>query len=330
MTHPIKRIAVTGGTGQVAYQLLFRIANGELLGRDQPISLHILDIPATLPALEGIKMELQDCAFHLLHGLEVTTDPYQAFKDVDFALLVGAKPRSSGMERKELLLDNGKIFVEQGKALNEVAKEEAKVLVVGNPCNTNCLITMSHASRLPPKNFFAMTRLDQNRATFFLAQKAQLPVYEVSHMIIGGNHSSTQVPDFIHARLRGHPAEAVIQDRHWLEKDFFELVQKRGASIIRARGKSSAASAAQSVIDTMHDILYPTHTGHWFSAAVATEGNPYGIQDQLIFSFPCQTFNKGEMTIVHGLDIPEFLDLKLKATERELMEERDLVKSLIK
>ncbi len=229
MTKPIIRVAITGGTGQVAYQLLFRLASGEVFGHDQPIAMCIYDVPAVLPSLEGVKMELQDCAFPLLHALEVSTDPYQAFKDIDFAFLIGAKPRGPGMERKDLLLENGKIYVEQGRALNEVAKADAKIMVVGNPCNTNCLIAMSQAPRLSHKNFFAMTRLDQNRATFFLAQKAQIPIFEVSHVIIWGNHSSTQVPDFIHASLRGHPAASVISDRHWLEHDFFELVRKRGA-----------------------------------------------------------------------------------------------------
>jgi malate dehydrogenase len=330
MTNPIKRIAVTGGAGQIAYHLLFRIASGELFGDEQPLALQILELPEALPALEGVKMELQDCAFPLLHEIEITSDAFQAFKNVDFAILIGAKPRGPGMERIDLLKDNGKIFVEQGCALNEVAHPHAKVYVVGNPCNTNCLIAMSHAPRLSRKNFYAMMRLDQNRATFLLAQKAQIPIQDVSRVIIWGNHSTTQVPDFIHARLQGHPAVDVIKDRHWLENDFIQQVQKRGAVILKARGKSSAGSAAQAIIDAVHDTITPTKAGHWFSSAVASEGNPYGIEDNLVFSFPCHTLEKGEIVIVPGLDIHDFLDAKLRATERELLEERDLVKALIK
>lgn len=323
-------VAVTGGAGQLAYQLLFRLANGEIFGHDQPLFLNILEIPNALSTLEGVKMELQDCAFPLLHSIKVNSDPYQGFKNADIAILIGAKPRGPGMERGDLLKENGKIFVEQGCALNEVAKEHVKVFVVGNPCNTNCLIAMSQAPRLSRKNFFAMTRLDQNRATFLLAQKGGVPVQDVSHVIIWGNHSATQVPDFIHARIRGKPAETVIQDRKWLETDFIELVQKRGAAIIKARGKSSAASAGQAIIDSVHDVILPTREGCWYSTAIVSDGNPYGIEDGLIFSFPCQTSTKQNIAIVPGLDIHEFLDVKLKATERELLEERDLIKNLIK
>lgn len=324
------RIAVTGGAGQIAYQLLFRIANGDLFGSEQPVDLQILELPEALSALEGVKMELQDCAFPLLHRIEITSDTYQAFKNVDFAILIGAKPRGPGMERVELLKENGKIFVEQGRALNDVAHRNVKVFVVGNPCNTNCLIAMSQAPQLPTKNFYAMTRLDQNRATFLLAQKAQTSIRDVSHMIIWGNHSSTQVPDFIHARIHGQPATAVISDRQWLENDFFQQIQNRGAVIIKARGKSSAASAAQAILDAVRDTLVPTKNEQWFSSAIASEGNPYGIDDRLIFSFPCRSLENGKIMIVPGLDMDEFLATKLKATERELLEERDLVKSLIK
>lgn len=330
MTKPILRIVITGGAGQIAYQLLFRIANGELFGHDQPLALHILELPEALSALEGVKMELQDCAFPLLHAIEVFSDPYQAFKNIDYAILIGAKPRGPGMERGELLQENAKIFVEQGRALNEVAHEHAKVFVIGNPCNTNCLIAMSHAPRLSRKNFYAMMRLDQNRATSLLAHKAQLLVTDVSHVIVWGNHSATQVPDFIHARIQDRPAEAVIQDRDWLEHDFFEIIQKRGAAIIKARGKSSAGSAAHAILDAIRDTLSVTKTEHWFSSAIDSTGNPYGIEDNLIFSFPCRQLGKGEVRIVPGLDIDEFLDAKLKATEKELLEERDFVRSLIK
>lgn len=330
MSHAIKRIAVTGGAGQIAYQLLFRLAHGDLFGHDQPIALHILEVPAVLPALEGVKMELQDCAFPLLHEIQISADPYQAFQDIDIALLIGAKPRGPGIERGDLLQENGKIFVEQGRALNEGAKADAKIFVVGNPCNTNCLIALSQAPRLSRKNFYAMTRLDQNRARFFLAHKAQIPVTEVSHMAIWGNHSSTQVPDFMHARLKGKPTEEIIQDRRWLEQDFIQLVQKRGAAIIQARGKSSAASAAHALIECVRDTFHPTRADQWYSLALVSDGNPYGIEDQLIFSFPCRTTEQGNIAIVSGLDIHEFLDVKLRETERELLEEREFVKSLIK
>lgn len=329
MHKPILHIAITGGAGQIAYQLLFRIANGDLFGQEQPVALHILEVPEALPALEGVKMELQDCAFPLLHAIEIASDPYQAFKNIDYALLVGAKPRGPGMERGDLLQENAKIFVEQGKALNEVAHRNVKVFVIGNPCNTNCLIAMSHAPHLSRKNFYAMTRLDQNRATCLLAQKAQVFVTDVTHMVIWGNHSSTQVPDFIHARIKDRSVEESIRDRHWLEHDFFELIQKRGAAIIKARGKSSAASAAQAILDTVRDTLAPTKSGNWFSSAIDSTGNPYGIEDNLIFSFPCQTLVDKQIVIVPGLDIHDFLDAKLKATERELIEERDFVRSLI-
>lgn len=330
MTKPIIRVAITGGAGQISYQLLFRIANGELFGHEQPIALHILELPEVLPSLEGVKMELQDCAFPLLHSVEIFSEPLQAFKNVNVAILVGAKPRGPGMERKDLLRENAKIFVEQGKALNEVAHENVRVFVIGNPCNTNCLIAMHHAPRISRNHFCAMTRLDQNRASFFLAHKAELLVKDVSHAIIWGNHSSTQVPDFFHARILGKPVETYISDRHWLENDFFELIQKRGAAIIKARGKSSAGSAAQAILDAVRDTLSPTPSGHWFSSAICSTGNTYGIEDNLIFSFPCQMTGKGEIKIVSGLDIHEFLETKLKITERELLEERDLVRSMIK
>ena len=329
MTRPILHIAVTGGAGQIAYQLLFRIASGELFGHDQPIALHILELPDVLSLLEGVKMELQDCAFPLLHSIDISSDPFQAFKEIDYALLVGAKPRGQGMERKELLQENGKIFVEQGKALNEVAKENAKVFVIGNPCNTNCLIAMHHAPRISRKNFYAMTRLDQNRATCLLSQRANVSVKDVSHMVVWGNHSSTQVPDFMHARIGGDPVTSVIQDRVWLENDFFELIQKRGAAIIKARGKSSAASAAQAILDAVRDTLHPTQKGEWFSSAIDSTGNPYGIEEGLVFSFPCQTLEKGKVAIVPSLDIHPFLEAKLKATEQELLEERDLIRLMI-
>jgi len=328
MGKPVVRVAVTGGAGQIAYQLLFRLARGELLGEAQPISLRLLDIPEVLTVLEGVKMELEDCLFPLLHEVRVTTDPCAAFADVDIALLIGAKPRVLGMERGDLLQENGKIFVEQGRALNEVASLGVRVFVVGNPCNTNCLIAMSHAPRLSPTHFYAMTRLDQNRAVFFLAQKAEVPLEVVSRVAIWGNHSSTQVPDLFHARLRGLPVETFIDDRDWLDRGFITQVRERGAAIIRARGKSSAGSAAQAILDAVHDVLSPTGEGRWFSSGVIAKGNPYGIDEGLIFSFPCRTLATGEVAVVSGLEMPAPLIVQLRMTERELIEERDQVRSL--
>ena len=329
MPKALKRIAITGGSGQIAYSLLFRLAHGDLLGFDQPIALHILEIPDALSALEGIRMELEDCIFPLLKEIRIGSDPFKIFEGVHYALLIGAKPRGPGMERKDLLQENGKIFVEQGQALNESADPEVKVFVVGNPCNTNCLIAMSHASRIPKQHFYAMTRLDQNRAAFQLAQRAQVDVEDITHMTIWGNHSSTQVPDFFHARIKGKFVQSVIQDEKWLEQDFILLVQKRGADVINARGKSSAASAANALIEAVRDMVYPTPTDQWFSAAVYSYGNPYGINDSLIFSFPCCSMGDGQYEIMTGLSLNEFLRSRLLITEKELLEERDLVKHLI-
>jgi malate dehydrogenase len=329
MAKSILHIAVTGGAGQFAYQLLFRIASGELFGTGQPIALHIIELPEVLPALEGVKMELEDCAFPLLASIEITSNPYQGFKNADYIFLIGAKPRGPGMERGDLLIENGKIFVEQGKATQEGASPNVRVFVVCNPCNTNCLIAMSHAPRISPKNFFAMTRLDQNRASFLLAAKGNVPVKAVSNMTIWGNHSATQFPDFIHAKVNGKAATAAIQDRHWLENEFIELVQKRGAAIIKARGKSSAGSAAQALIDSVRDTIISTPNGNWFSSAIYSKGNPYAISENIVFSFPCRRDESGEIAIVPNLEIDEFLADKLKATERELLNERDLVKHLI-
>jgi malate dehydrogenase len=330
MAKSIKRIAITGGAGQIAYSLLFRIAYGDLLGKGQPLALHILELPAVMPALEGVKMELEDCAFPLLKEIRIGSNPLEIFQDVDIALLVGAKPRGPGMERKDLLQDNGKIFVEQGQALNEVARADAKVFVVGNPCNTNCLIAMSHASRLQKNHFHAMTRLDQNRAACQLARKARVGIEEVSHVTIWGNHSLTQVPDFFHARIRGEPLLSVVQDQAWLEGDFITIVQKRGAAIINARGKSSAASAANALIDAVRDVLNPTQEGLWYSSGVYSTDNSYGIADDLIFSFPCRTSADQKVEMVTSLEMNDFLQTRLKKTEQELIEERELVKDLIK
>ncbi|HEV8052386.1 MAG TPA: malate dehydrogenase [Parachlamydiaceae bacterium] len=330
MSKTLKRIAVTGGAGQIAYNLLFRIAAGELLGRDQPIALHILEVPEAMNMLEGVKMELDDCAFPLVKEIVIGSDPKVIFKDVQYALLVGAKPRGPGMERGDLLNDNGKIFVDQGKALDQVADSNVKILVVGNPCNTNCLIALSKASRLKPQSFFAMTRLDQNRATAQLAEKANVEITAVENVAIWGNHSSTQVPDFSNATINGKPATEAITDLAWLEGDFITTVQKRGAAIIAARGKSSAASAASAAIDSMRSLIAPTPVGRWFSCAISSKGNPYGIDENLIFSFPCRITNTGELEVVQDLPINEFLRNKIKLSEKELIEERELVKEMLK
>lgn len=330
MADLVKRVVVTGAAGNIAYSLLFRLAHGEIWGKNQPIALHLLDLPEMEKALEGVKMELDDCAFPLLHEVRLGSDPYTLFQDVDLALLIGAKPRGPGMERKDLLQENGRIFIDQGKALNEVAKPDVKVFVVGNPCNTNCLIALHHAPRLSRRHFFAMTRLDQNRATFQLAQKSQTRIEEVSNVTIWGNHSSTQVPDFFNAKIHGLPVTEVIYDRGWLENDFISTVQKRGAAIINARGKSSAASAAQALIDAIKDVLSPTVGTYWYSMGVYSEDNPYGLDRDLVFSFPCQTQAARQLTIVPQLPLNEFLQTRLKATEKELLEERDLIKELIK
>jgi len=257
----LKRVVVTGGAGQIAYSILFRIASGELLGKDQPIALHILEIPESIDSLKGVVMELEDCAFPLLQEICMGSDPYAIFQNVNYAFLIGAQPRGPGMERKDLLSKNAKIFIDQGKALNDHAAADLLTLVVGNPCNTNCLITLKHAPRFNPLRFHSMTRLDQNRATAMLAKKAGLSISAVSQVAIWGNHSATQVPDFVHALISGKPVLEVIQDRKWLEEEFIPQVQKRGAQVIAARGKSSAASAASAAIDAMRSLILPTPPG---------------------------------------------------------------------
>ncbi|MDN3505722.1 MAG: malate dehydrogenase [Simkaniaceae bacterium] len=309
-----KVVAVTGGSGQIAYSALFRIANGEMLGGDQPISLRILEVPEALDALKGVVMELEDCAFPLLTDVQIGDDPRKVFEGVEIALLIGAKPRGPGMERKDLLRENAKIFVEQGKALNDVADPNATVLVVGNPCNTNALILHRNAPKL--SKIFAMTRLDENRARAQLANKAGVLVGDVKNVAIWGNHSTTQVPDFTHATIAGKG----IEDRKWLETTFFEIVQKRGAAVIAARGKSSAASAANAVIETIQSLLQETE---WFSVALLSDGNPYGIADGLVFSFPCRSLGGGQIEIIKDLAIDPFIKEKIAATEKELIEERD-------
>lgn len=325
MTKTTKRIAITGGAGQIAYQLLFRIASGEMLGHDQPVSLHILELPEALKALDGVRMELEDCAFPLVRDIRIGSNPNDLFEGVDLALLIGSKPRGPGMERGDLLKDNGKIFIEQGKALNDHASPEVRVLVVGNPCNTNCLIAMHHAPKIPRNQFFSMMRLDENRAKSQLALRAEVGVDKVTHMVVWGNHSATQVPDFVHAKIMGKPTLDVIHDRAWLETSFMTTVQKRGAAIIEARGKSSAASAASAVIDSIKSLYHPTKHGDWFSLAVHSEGNPYGIDNNLVFSFPCRSQGDGSYTIVPEVEWDAFLREKIRASEAELKEERDII-----
>lgn len=329
MSHPIKRVAVTGGAGQIAYSLLFRIASGEMLGLNQPIALHLLELPEALKALEGVVMELEDCAFPLLKEIKFGSNAKEIFSDVDYALLVGSKPRGPGMERSDLLSENGKIFVEQGDALNASANTNVKVLVVGNPCNTNCLILKASAPRIPQQNFLAMTRLDQNRAVGLLAKKASVENSNVTNVTIWGNHSSTQVPDFSNARISKDLVTDVIKDRAWLETEFMEKVQKRGSAIIAARGKSSAASAASAAIDTIKSLLTPTPPGQWFSLAVSSDNNPYGIEENLIFSFPCRSDGNGDYEIVKDLPVNDFIMQKIKLSEKELVEERQMVSNIL-
>lgn len=319
----MKRIAVTGGAGQIAYSILFRIAAGELLGSKEEIELRILEVPQAKEVLGGVVMELEDCAFPLITNIYTSTDPREVFENVDIAILIGAKPRGPGMERKELLKENAKIFITQGQALNEKASKDALIFVVGNPCNTNALIALKNAPNLNPFHFFAMTTLDENRAKAQLAKKANARVGSVKKMAIWGNHSSTQVPDFIHAEIGGKPATQVITDRTWLEGTFIETVQKRGSAVISARGKSSAASAANAAICAIRSLLRPTPSEDWFSCGLFSGGNPYSIQEDLIFSFPCVSKGNGQVEIVSGLKFDAFLQGKILETEKELIAERD-------
>jgi malate dehydrogenase len=327
---PLKRIAVTGAGGQIAYSLIFRIATGEMLGFDQPIALHLLEVPQALDALKGVVMELEDCAFPLLREVNIGSDPTEVFKGVNYALLIGARPRGPGMERKDLLGENGKIFIEQGLALNVSAASDVMIFVVGNPCNTNCLIAMHHAPKIPKDRFFAMMRLDQNRASAMLAAKANVAVTEVTRVAVWGNHSATQVPDFVNARIKGKSALDAIHDRKWCEEEFVPLIQKRGAAVIAARGKSSAASAANAVIDSIRSFVQPTPEGDWFSVGLASHGNPYGIKEDLIFSFPCRSKGDGKVEIVKNVPWDPFLKSKIALTEKELLEEKELIAHLLK
>ena len=324
------RVAVTGAAGQIGYSLLFRIASGEMLGKDQPVILQLLESPdeKAQKALKGVMMELDDCAFPLLQSMVPASDPKVAFKDVDVALLVGARPRGPGMERKDLLEANGAIFVPQGKALGEVASRDVKVLVVGNPANTNCLIAMKNARGLKPEQFTAMMRLDHNRALTQVAQKTGRAVTSVKKMSIWGNHSATQYPDVFHAEVDGRNAAEAINDQAWLESTFIPTVQKRGAAIIEARGLSSAASAANAAIDHVRDWVLGTPSGDWVSMGVPSDGN-YGIPEGLIFGFPA-TCSGGKYQVVKGLTHNDFAKAKIAATQKELTEERSAIEGLLK
>jgi malate dehydrogenase len=320
------RVAVTGAAGQIGYSLLFRIANGDLLGPDTPVQLQLLEITPALDALKGVAMELDDCAFPLLEGIVQTDQAEVAFDGVDYALLVGSRPRSKGMERADLLEANGAIFTVQGKALSAAAADDCKVLVVGNPANTNCLIAMNNCDRLPDANFTAMTRLDHNRALAQVAAKAEVPVADVTNMTIWGNHSATQYPDVFHAKVGGKPATEVIGDESWIEGEFIPTVQQRGAAIIEARGSSSAASAANAAIDHVRTWVDGTPEGDWVSMAIASDGS-YDTPEGLISSFPCTT-DGGTWSIVQGLDIDDFSRQRIDASNGELSDERETVASL--
>ncbi len=325
MKSPV-RVAVTGAAGQIGYSLLFRIASGAMLGEDQPVQLQLLEITPALGALKGVCMELDDCAFPLLQGIVQTDDANVAFADADYALLVGSRPRTAGMERGDLLSANGAIFTVQGKALSDNASKDVKVLVVGNPANTNCLIAMNNAPGLPRENFTAMTRLDHNRAIAQLSAKTGTPVADITNMTIWGNHSATQYPNIFHAKVGGKGAAEVVADQAWLEGDFIPTVQKRGAAIIEARGASSAASAANAAIDHMRDWALGTPEGDWVSMAIPSDGS-YGVADGLISSFPVTT-SGGRYEIVQGLELDEFSRGRIEASVAELAEERDAVAEL--
>lgn len=322
------RVAVTGAAGQIGYALLFRIASGQMFGPDTEVSLNLIELPQALNALKGVVMELDDCAFPLLRDVVQTSDINEGFKGVNWALLVGSVPRKAGMERNDLLNINGGIFTGQGRAINDNAASDVRVLVVGNPCNTNALIAMNSAPNVPNDRFFAMTRLDQNRAMTQLAQKAGVAVREVTNMTIWGNHSSTQYPDFYNTKIGGKPAPEVISDHDWLKEGFISTVQKRGAAIIEARGASSAASAANAVVDTVWSLTNPTPDGNWHSVAVCSNGE-YGTPEGLMIGFPIRTKADGSWEVVQGVEHNEFGHEKFMASVKELEEEREAVKGLL-
>jgi len=327
MTSPIK-VAVTGAAGQIGYSLVFRIASGAMFGSDQPIALSLIEIPNALGALEGVVMELHDCAFPLLKSITPTADLDEGFRDVNWSLLVGSVPRKAGMERKDLLGINGKIFIGQGQAIEKNASADVRTLVIGNPCNTNCLIAMNNAKQIPRDRWFAMTRLDENRAKAQLAHKAGVEVTAVTNMTIWGNHSATQYPDFYNAKINGRAANEVIGDEAWLKQDFIATVQQRGAAIIKARGLSSAASAANAVVDTVRSLITDTPKEDWHSVALCSTGE-YGVEKGLICSFPVRV-KDGSPNVVQKAPINEFSRQKIDASVNELKEEKSLVGDLLK
>ena len=326
MNSPIK-IAITGAAGQIGYALVFRVASGAMFGPDQPVALSLIEIPAGFEALKGVVMELDDCAFPLLKNVVATTDLEEGFRDVNWALLVGSVPRKAGMERKDLLGINGKIFIGQGQAIEKNAAKDVRILVIGNPCNTNCLIAMNNAKSIPRDRWFAMTRLDENRAKAQLAQKAGVDVTEVTNMTIWGNHSATQYPDSYNAKIKGRSAAETIGDESWLKETFIPTVQQRGAVIIKARGSSSAGSAANAIVDTVRSLTTDTAEGAWHSVAVCSDGS-YGVEEGLICSFPVRT-RGGKWEIVPGVPLNEFGRAKTDASVAELKEEKALVSELI-
>ncbi|MGC3991124.1 MAG: malate dehydrogenase [Chthoniobacteraceae bacterium] len=326
MKTPVK-VAVTGTAGQIGYSLLFRIASGSMFGPDQPVILHLVEIEPALGTLQGVVMELNDGAFPLVKGIKPTADLNEGFAGVNWALLVGSVPRKAGMERKDLLGINGKIFTGQGQAIAKNAASDVRIVVVGNPCNTNCLIAMNNAKDVPANRWFAMTRLDENRAKSQLAIKANVDVTEVTNLAIWGNHSATQYPDFTNAKIGGKPVTEVITDHEWLKGPFISTVQQRGAAIIKARGASSAASAASSVVDTVSSLINPTPAGDWTSVAVCSDGS-YGIDPGLIASFPIRS-NGSQWEIVQGLPVDEFSRERIDATAAELREEKAMVADLL-
>jgi len=326
MNSPIK-VAITGAAGQIGYALVFRVASGAMFGPEQPIELHLIEIPPAIESLKGVVMELDDCAFPLLKNIVATTDLNEGFRGVNWALLVGSVPRKAGMERKDLLGINGKIFIGQGQAIEKNAAKDVRILVIGNPCNTNCLIAMNNAKSIPSDRWFAMTRLDENRAKAQLAQKAGVDITAVTNMTIWGNHSATQYPDAYNAKIKGRSAAEVISDESWLKETFIPAVQQRGAAIIKARGSSSAASAANAIVDTVRSLTESTSEGDWHSVAVCSDGS-YRVEKGLICSFPIRT-RGGKWEIVQNVALNEFSRGKTDASVAELKEEKALVSELI-
>ncbi|MFK7849969.1 MAG: malate dehydrogenase [Akkermansiaceae bacterium] len=321
-------VSITGAAGQIGYAILFRIASGSVFGPDQPVNLRLIEIEPGLPALQGVVMELEDCAFPLLNDIVATTDLDEGFTGANWALLIGSVPRKAGMERADLLGINGKIFTGQGQAIARSAAKDVRVLVVGNPCNTNALIAMNNAEGVPNDQFFAMTRLDENRAKSQLAEKAGVHCSDVTNLCIWGNHSATQYPDFTNAKIKGQAVTEVISDTEWLEGEFIKTVQQRGAAIIKARGASSAASAANAALDTVKSLITPTPEGDWHSVAICSEGS-YGIEKGLMASMPIRTNADGSWEVVQGVPVNEFSQGKIDATINELLEEKEAVKDLI-